>query len=204
MGAFRYQAVGASGNSISGVIEAEDRKAALRELSTKGIFARQIEACAAAENAEAKRETAAIQFGGRIKRKDITAFTRELAALLGASIPIPQALDGLGEEEENPALRALILGMAEAVRKGIWLSAAMEEQPKYFNKLYTSMVRVGEEAGALQAVMNDLAALLEHEEEVRSEVVSAVAYPLFVVGFGLVTVAILLTVVLPKLFGMLT
>ena len=66
------------------------------------------------------------------------------------------------------------------------------------------MVRVGEEAGALPTVMNDLAALLEHDDEVRSEVVSAVAYPAFVLGFGVVTVAVLLTFVLPRLFGMLT
>jgi type II secretory pathway component PulF len=65
------------------------------------------------------------------------------------------------------------------------------------------MVRVGEEAGALNRVLADLAALLEHEDEVRSEVLAAVSYPLFVLGFGIVTVIVLLTVVLPRLFGML-
>jgi type II secretory pathway component PulF len=129
--------------------------------------------------------------------------TRQLAALLGASIPIPQALDGLGEEEENPALRAMVLKLAESVRKGTALSAAMDEHPKQFNKLYISMVRVGEEAGQLPTVMNDLANLLEHDEEIRSEVVSAISYPAFVLAFGIFTVVILLTVVLPKLFGML-
>ncbi len=206
MGAFRYQAVEASGNAVSGIIEAEDRKAALRELSIKGIFAREIEACAGGKGDEKKKaETAAgVQFGARIRRKEVTAFTRELSALLGAAIPIPQALDGLGEEEENPALKAMVLKLGESVRKGVSLSAAMEEHPKQFNKLFVSMVRVGEEAGQLPVVMNDLADLLEHEEEVRSEVVAAVSYPLFVLCFGIVTVAILLTVVLPKLFGMLT
>ncbi len=139
----------------------------------------------------------------RVKRKEITAFTRELSALLGAAIPIPQALDGLGEEEENPGLRAMVLGLSESVRKGISLSTAMEEYPRIFSRLYVSMVRVGEEAGALPRVMGDLADLLEHEDEVRGEVVGAVAYPAFVLGFGVFTVAVLLTVVLPRLFGML-
>jgi general secretion pathway protein F len=112
-------------------------------------------------------------------------------------------LDGLGEEEENPALRSMILKIAESVRKGVSISAAMEEHPRSFNKLYTSMVRVGEEAGALQKVMTDLANLLEHEDEVRGEVMSAVAYPTFVLGFGVFTVVVLLTVVLPRLFSML-
>ena len=210
MGAFRYQAVEASGNSVTGVIEAEDRKAALQLLSTRGIFASQIEA-AAADAATGRSATSStiqiqrpkIQLGGSIRKKEVTAFTRQLSALLGAGIPIPQALEGLGEEEENGALRTMILKLSESVRKGSSLSAAMEEHPRVFSKLFVSMVRVGEEAGALPVVMNDLADLLEHEEEIRGEVVAAVAYPTFVLGFGIVTVAILLTVVLPKLFSML-
>jgi type II secretory pathway component PulF len=125
-----------------------------------------------------------------------------MSALLGAAIPIPQALDGLAEEE-NPALRDVILKLAESVRKGASLSAALEEHPSLFTKLYVSMIRVGEEAGVLPKVMADLADLLEHEDEVRGEVVSAVAYPMFVLGFGLVTVTVLLTWVMPRLFGML-
>jgi hypothetical protein len=85
--------------------------------------------------------------GGRVSGKDITAFTREMGALLNAAIPIPQALDGLGEEEENPALRAVVLNIADSVKKGAALSAALDEHPKLFSKLYVSMVRVGEEAG---------------------------------------------------------
>src|SRR6185503_13657993 len=93
--------------------------------------------------------------------------------------------------------------LSDSVRKGAAFSAALEEHPRLFDKLYVSMVRVGEEAGVLQKVMLDLAELLEHEDEVRGEVKSAVAYPIFVLGFGIVTVVILLTVVLPRLFSML-
>ena len=213
MGAFRYQAVETSGGTVSGVIEASDRKDALSILGGRGLFPSELEPCAEGaakpvararpERAERARDESAFRFGTGISRRQVTEFTRELAALLGASIPIPQALDGLGEEEENPALRAVVLKMAESVRKGISLSAAMDEHPRIFNKLYTSMVRVGEEAGALQRVMNDLAALLEHEDEIRSEVTTAISYPLFVLGFGIVTVIILLTVVFPRIFKML-
>ena len=103
----------------------------------------------------------------------------------------------------NVALREVILGVSDSVRKGAAFSAALEEHPRLFGKLYTSMVRVGEEAGQLPAVMNDLANLLEREDEVRSEIKTAIAYPMFVLGFGIVTVTILLTFVLPKLSGML-
>lgn len=207
MNAFRYQAVEISGAAVKGVIEADDRKTALQRLGERGLYPSHLELCAS--NGEASPGSEAVSAlrketsGGGIKRKTITAFTREMSALLGAAIPIPQALVGLGEEEENPALRNVILQIADSVRKGIAFSAALDEHPRLFSKLYVSMVRVGEEAGQLQKVMADLADLLEHEDEVRGEVITAVSYPLFVLAFGILTVTILLTVVLPKLSGML-
>ena len=209
MSEFRYQAVGESGASVAGVIEADDRKSALRLLGQRGLFPSQLEVNSA-DGKTGKPATAAqseppanFSFGQHVKRKDITALTREISALLGAAIPIPQALDSLGEEEEKPALKAVLLNLADSVRKGAALSAALEEHPKLFGKLYSSMVRVGEEGGVLPKVMADLATLLEHEDEVRGEVAAAVAYPIFVLVFGICTVTVLLTVVLPRLFSML-
>ena len=209
MTSFRYRAVEGSGAAVGGVIEAEDRKAALQVLGDRGLFPSSLEVTSAApgvaeETAAPRRQAVAgaAAVGKRISRKEITAFTREMSALLGAAIPIPQALDGLAEEE-NPALRGIISNIADSVRKGAAFSAALEEHPNLFTRLYVSMIRVGEEAGVLPKVMADLAELLEHEDEVRGEVVSAVAYPLFVLGFGVITVTILLTWVMPRLFGML-
>jgi type II secretory pathway component PulF len=208
MSAFRYQAIESSGASVNGVIEAEDRRTALHLLGQRGLFPSNLEACrnadapAAAMPLDESRQ-ARSRSGHRIKRKEITAFTREMAALLAAAIPIPQALDGLGEEEENPALKEVVLKISDSVRKGAAFSAALQEHSRLFSNLYVSMVRVGEEAGVLQKVMADLADLLEHEDEVRGEVLSAVSYPIFVLGFGVLTVAVLLTVVLPRLFSML-
>jgi type II secretory pathway component PulF len=209
MNAFRYHAIEGSGSSVSGVIEAEDRKSALQLLGARGLFPSNLEVAAAgavatAEPEQKESEQAGIRFGTGIKRKEITSFTQEMAALLAAAIPIPQALDGLGDSEENAALKAVVLRIAESVRKGTAFSAALEEHPRLFGKLYVSMVRVGEEAGVLPKVMADLAQLLEHEDEVRTEVLSAVAYPLFVLCFGFLTVTILMTVVMPKLFTMLS
>jgi type II secretory pathway component PulF len=207
--AFRYEAIETSGAPVQGMIEAEDRKAALQLLGRRGLFPSSLEISSGNGGASTPAaavehpESPALPFGKRIRRKDITAFTREMSALLSAAIPIPQALSGLGEQEENPALRAVVLKISDAVRKGASFSAALDEHPDLFSKLYVSMVRVGEEAGALQQVMADLAELLEHEDEVRGEVVAAVAYPIFVLAFGFVTVTILLTVVLPKIMGML-
>jgi type II secretory pathway component PulF len=209
MSEFRYQAVEENGASVAGVIEAEDRKGALRLLGQRGLFPSNLELNSANEVtivAASKIKVGqpmGFSFSNRIKRKDITALTREISALLGAAISIPQALDSLGEEEENPALKEVVQKIADSVRKGEAFSAALEEHPKLFGKLYSSMVRVGEEGGVLPKVMADLADLLEHEDEVRGEVVSAVAYPIFVLVFGICTVTVLLTVVLPRLFSIL-
>jgi len=224
MSSFRYMAVASDGSPAKGTIEAEDRKGALQLLGKRGIFPSILEPVIGRETkaspnraangkpaAAGKTSVPAVgkqspnpgPSGGRIRRKDITTFTREMGALLGAAIPIPQALEGLGEEEENPALRELLLKISNEVRTGVSFSAALDAHPKLFTKLYVSMVRVGEEAGQLPRVMADLAELLEHEDEVRSEVRAAISYPLFVLVFGLFTVFILLTVVLPKLFTML-
>ena len=210
MRAFRYQAMEGNGATVDGVIEAEDRKTALQLLSKRGLFPSSLENSAGTTTAvtatppEAKKAKGSLSlFGARVGRKDITAFTGEMSTLLGAGIPIPQALDGLSDEEENPLLKAIVGKISESVRKGVAFSTALEEHPRMFGKLYVSMVRVGEEAGVLPAVMADLAELLQHEDDVRSEVQAAVAYPLFVMGFGIVTVVVLLTFVMPKLFAML-
>jgi type II secretory pathway component PulF len=206
MSAYRYQAVEAGGASVEGTIDAEDRKAALRQLGQRGLFPSSLSECAngaaTAEQRPASR-AAGFRIGSGVSRREITMFTREMSALLAAGIPIPQALDGLSDGEENEALRAVVSAISESVRKGSSFSAALDEHPRLFSKLYVSMVRVGEEAGVLEKVMTDLAALLEHEDEIRGEVKSAVAYPLFVLGAGVVTVALVMTVVLPKLMTML-
>jgi type II secretory pathway component PulF len=208
MNSFRYQAIEGSGTAVNGVVEAADRKTALQLLGERGLFPSSLEVAAAgvavaAEPETREGQTPGFRIGQGVKRKEITAFTQEMGALLAAAIPIPQALDGLGEGEDNPVLKSVVLRLSESVRKGTALSAALEEHPQLFSKLYVSMVRVGEEAGVLPKVMADLALLLEHEDEVRGEVVSAVAYPVFVLCFGIFTVTILMTVVLPKLFTML-
>ncbi|HEX3626052.1 MAG TPA: type II secretion system F family protein [Verrucomicrobiae bacterium] len=208
MNVFRYQAIETSGATVAGTIEAADRKAALRLLGQRGLFPSTLEACVPGQKAGAappsgagRKSDTQLSFGQGVRRKEITGFTREISALLGAGIPIPQALEGLGEQEENVVLRETIRGISDSVRTGAALSTAMDGHPKLFSKLYVSMVRVGEEGGVLPKVMADLADLLEHQDEVRGEVVAAVSYPVFVLCFGALTVTILLAFVLPRLFS---
>jgi general secretion pathway protein F len=219
MGSFRYQARAASGEPVAGVIEAEDRREALGRLAEKGLFPSRLDFLAAppgtlpdagdgarppvARNGAGLGDGGATERRARIPRKQVSAFTREMATLLSAGIAIPAALEGLGRQEESAAFGAVILEIASAVRRGNSLSAALEEHPRLFPPLYSSMVRVGEESGALDKVMIDLADMMENEDEMRAEVLGAVAYPCFVLALGIATTFILLAFVLPRLFDML-
>ena len=122
MNSFRYQAIESSGSSVEGLIEAEDRKAALRLLGQRGLFPASLEIsfsnreAAAPAVGQVAARTAAAGYAKQIRRKDITTFTREMSALLAAAIPIPQALDGLGEQEENPTDPASAAQAMEAIR----------------------------------------------------------------------------------------
>ena len=114
MTAFRYQAIASGGDAVQGVVEAADRRAALQMLGSRGLFPSNLELCAAPQAVAAKTSAQApaavgkweLRLGSGVKRKEVTALTRQMGALLNAGIPIPQALESLGEEEENPALRA--------------------------------------------------------------------------------------------------
>ncbi len=208
---FRYQARDQKGTATSGVIEAQDRDGALDQLAARGLFPLALEVDSRAVSpAPTKVSARSVQTATgddrakiRISRKEITAFTRELATLLEASIPIPRALDGLGEQNESEKLQLVIQEIGQGVRAGESLSTAMRRYPRLFPGFYSSMVEVGEEAGALDKVLSDLADLLENEDEMRGEVTSAIAYPCFVLGLGFVTTFVLLAFVLPRLFGML-
>src|SRR5271165_3597858 len=133
MNAFRYQAIAGGGAPVEGVIEAEDRRAALQLLGKRGLFPSQLELCAANRAAALSSSSApagparpaGVRFGGRVGRKDVTSFTREISALLGAAIPIPQALDSLAEEEEKPVLKSVIAKISDSVRKGASFSTAL-------------------------------------------------------------------------------
>ena len=212
MASYQYQAIGSDGSPLSGVVEADDRRSALQELSARGLFPSRLEAVNERGSRTAPATTPADGLYdpvdtprrvGRISRKEITAFTREMATLLEATIPIPRALESLSEQEENQSVKQMIEDTASMVRRGVSLSSAMERYPRLFPLLYTSMIQVGEESGRLAPVMSDLATLLENEDEMRGEVLGAVAYPAFVLVLGIATAFVLLAFVMPGLFKML-
>ncbi len=133
----------------------------------------------------------------KVSQKALIVFTRQLATMMKAGLPILTALTALFEESDNKYLKAVISNIRADIREGLSLSESMERHPRLFSKLYTSSISAGEAGGVLDRVLRRLAELLEHEEELKTSIKSALRYPLIVTTALTVAFLILTTFVVP-------
>ncbi|MFH1741367.1 MAG: type II secretion system F family protein [bacterium] len=196
MAGFAYRALSPEGQETTGNVFAASRSEAILQIRRDGFLP--IEITTREEKAE--RESSARQTRRfRARRRDIPVFTRQMAALLAADIPIDQSLSILHEQTENKALADVILEMRQDITGGASLSEAFAKHPQYFSKLYCNMVKIGETGGVLDSVLKQLSAFMSAEQALRSSVVTALAYPAIVVAVGCLSVAVLVFFVIPKL-----
>ena len=191
---FTYRAKDRSLNVVEGTIDADNEAAAISQLGTAGVFPISI-----AEVGGAASFAAAPARLRRLSPRVLAYTTRQLADLLGGGLPLLSALTLLAKQTEQPALRRVVDSLANAVRDGRALSDAMTAHPEVFPPLYRSMVKAGEVTGSLEQSLSRLADLGEHEAELRSRVVSASAYPLFILFISFCMTIFLMAYVIPKL-----
>ena len=139
------------------------------------------------------------RFAPRISQRTLAYTTHQLADLLGGGLPLLSALHLLSKQTEQPPLRRVIEALADAVRDGQSLSEAMAVHPNVFPSLYRSMIRAGEAGGGLEQALTRLAELGEHEAELKSRLVNAAAYPIFVLCVAVLMTMFLMAFVIPKL-----
>lgn len=194
MPTYRYKAYNASGSSVAGVVDADSERQALQQLKGQGLMPREV-------REEGTTEGAAKRFSFRrgVSAADLALFTRRLATLVASSIPLFEAMGSLQEQEENGALRQVLSRVRDRIAEGASLSRAFAAEPGTFGESYVSMVAAGEASGALDAVLERLADFLEEQEQVRSRVASALAYPILMVVVGGGVMLFLLTVVIPRI-----
>jgi type IV pilus assembly protein PilC len=125
-------------------------------------------------------------------------FTRQLAALVGAGMPLVRALDLVASQEQNPAWREVIVGLADGIRAGGTLARGMMRHPRVFDRLYVGMVTAGESGGRIEVVLERLARHLEKSGRVESRVKAAMTYPIVVMTVAVAIVAALMTFVVPR------
>ena len=194
MPTFRYKAYSATGSSTSGTVEADSERQAMQQLKGKGLLPREV-----VEEGSAVGRPGSFSFRRGVSAEDLALFTRRLATLVASSIPLFEAMGSLCEQEENGPLRQALVRIKERIAEGASLSRALEAEPGIFGESYVSMVAAGEVGGALDAVLENLADFLEEQEQVRSKVTSALAYPILMVFVGGGVMLFLLTVVIPRI-----
>ena len=136
--------------------------------------------------------------GGRVSGEEITSATRQLATMIGAGIPLVQALDIIGNSQDTPAVQALVLRVKNDVEDGTSLSAALAKHPQHFDDLYVNLVAAGEQAGALETLLARIAAYREKARSIRDKVRKALFYPAAVTVVALLVTVILLVFVIPE------
>jgi type II secretion system protein F len=203
MAQFQYRATDFQGKIVEGSMEAGDDRSVVQRLREKGLIPIKI----GAGSAPVARSAKAITFptfgqGKRVKTPELLIFTRELATLLQAGMPLDRSLTTLTQLAQTPELKRVTNEVLESVRGGTALAEAMAQHPRVFPPLYVNMVKAGEVGGVLDQVLNRLVEYLASAEELRDEVKSALTYPLILVGVGGISVAILLVFVLPKFASM--
>lgn len=138
---------------------------------------------------------------GRIRKSEITAFSRQLATLINSGTPIVESLTALSEQAESSHLKRIIVDIKEKVSTGMSFSESLSHYPRYFSPVYVNLVKAGETGGNLDSVMEELAELGEKQEAVKGKVMAAMAYPVFMTVVGLIVMIILFVLVVPKIIS---
>lgn len=196
MSRFYYTAILESGKRVAGHIRCPGRGEALRELLGRGYHPLGIKP--AAEGVPSLSDIAVRVFR-RIKVSDLAVFTRQLAALLKAGLPMMQALATLQRQCEHKQLVKVINDIEETLsRHGGTLADALDEHPRVFDAVYRGLVRAGEEGGNLVEVLSNLASHLSRSGKLRGQVLGAFIYPMFIALLGCTAVFVLMAFVIPR------
>lgn len=196
MTTYAYTALEPTGRRRSGVVDAPDRDAAIKRLAAEGSYVVEIKE----QEATVRTRVA----GGRVSRADLALFTRRLADLATAGMPLDRALQVVAEQSESDQLAYVAEQALEDVRAGLPVSQALAKYPKLFPDVYTQTLRAGEASGQFPEVATRLADFQEMEVTRRSQIVSALIYPGVLTFTAVFVVIFLLTFVVPRLAGVFT
>ncbi len=199
MPAFRYEAVDVAGATSKGVVQADSPRAARSDLKSRGLLPLAVEAIAGQVDEQGRAIARGWRFGERLSTNELALFTRQLASLLEAHLPLEQAFDALMEQAERPYLRDLIASIRAEVIGGSSFSDALARHPRDFADIYRALVASGEQIGQLSRVLSRLADFVERRNSLVQKVRLAFTYPAIVTVVAFAIVVFLLTYVVPQI-----
>jgi type IV pilus assembly protein PilC len=212
---FNYVAMDQRGKETKGTLDVANQNEAITRLKEMGYFPTKVTE-AEKPKAEKKGKTgkAAAASGGKgakkginlripglgsgVKTKSLTTFTRQLATLVDAGLPLLRGLRVLEKQERNASLKRIIGELAESIEGGSTFSEALAQHPKVFNRLFVNMVKAGELGGVLEVVLNRLSEFMEKAQKIKGKVVAAMFYPAAVMFVAVTILIILMVFVVPK------
>ncbi|WP_228894413.1 type II secretion system inner membrane protein GspF [Pseudoduganella aquatica] len=197
MPAFRYEAVDTGGATRKGVVNADSPRSARSDLRAQGLTPLKVEAISAQVDASGKATRRG--FGERMSTTELALFTRQLASLLEAGLPLEQAFSALLEQAERPYVRDLIASIRSEVIGGAALSEVLSRHPRDFAEIYRALVASGEQIGQLSRVLTRLADYIERRNALVQKVKLAFTYPAIVTVVAFSIVIFLLTYVVPQI-----
>ena len=200
MPAYTFEALDSQGKARTGVLEAENAKAARSQLRNQGLVPLGVTALATSvQTAGASRWSRRV-----FNSTGLAVWTRQLAGLVGAGLPLERALTALADEADSPAQRDLVAHLRAEVNAGSSFARALASAPREFDDVYRAVVAAGEQSGALGAVLERLADDLEERQALRAKLLGAALYPAIVSLIAFVIVIFLVTYVVPQVAGVFT
>lgn len=185
--AFNWEGMDKKGNRIKGKSVAPDEKALRADLRRQGIAPSRV-----------RKQSTAFKSGGSVKPEDVAVFSRQLATMLAAGIPLVQGLEIVGNGHEKPSMQQLILTLKADIEGGTSLHESLAKHPLYFDDLFVNLVEAGEQAGALESLLDKIATYKEKTEALKKKVKKALFYPTAVLVVAVIVTVILLIFVIPQ------
>ena len=200
MAKFKYSALDKEGREMTGVIESTSESRARKELTAQGLTVSRLTEVAVStekKSAGAKKQRKPL-IGTGVTSENVTIFSRQLATLLKAGLPLLRSLEVIGRQEKNPYFKDIVDSLADAVRTGNKFSDGLQQHAKVFDKLYINMARAGEAGGVLDVVLDRLATFQEKAMKTTNKVKSAMVYPVVILSVAVAIVVILMIFVVPQ------
>jgi general secretion pathway protein F len=197
--AFEFHGLSRAGKEIKGVRDADSEKALRALLKREGIFLTRVGKGPKKGQGLLSTEVDIGQYFEKVKPLDVAIFTRQLATLVRAGIPLVEALAATAEQTEKPKLRKILGQLRQDVSEGSSLAAAVNKHPEAFTPVFPNMIRAGEASGTLDAVLLRLAEFTESSVKLRQKISSAMMYPIVMVGLGGLILVGLFVYVIPQI-----
>ncbi len=195
MPVFQWEGLSQRGETVSGEMEAPSRDAVLARLKFQRV--QPIPNKVKQKKPGLAREITFPGFSDRVTERDLVIFTRQLAAMLNAGLPIVQSLEALADESSNKKLRIALRQVKEDIENGSTLTASMRKHPKVFDEFFVSMIAAGEVGGVLDRILPRLGGFIEKSMKLKRKLKGAMIYPVSIVTVAVLVTAILLIFVIP-------